>query len=161
MAESITTARQSLGARFARYWMPVLLMIGLMFWFSSDSFSGDRTQSLLDSLLAWLVSGLSRDKARMINFAARKSAHFIEYAALAALLYRAFRQDSPIPWRWRWAFYSFATLAVWALLDEYRQSLTRTRGGSVYDSLLDMSGGLFALLVIALLGRRRLRRDRE
>ena len=93
--------------------------------------------------------------------AARKSAHFIEYAALAALLYRAFRQDSPIRWQWRWAIYSFATLAVWALLDEYRQSLTRTRGGSVYDSLLDMSGGLFALLVIALLSRRRPRRDRE
>ena len=161
MAESITTQRQSRAARIARYWMPVLLMIGLMYWFSSDTFSGDNTQSILDSLLKWLVSGMSREDARFVNYIVRKSAHFVEYAFLALLLYRAFRQDSQRVWDWRWAIYSLSLLSVWAFLDEYRQSLTRTRGASVYDSLLDISGGIFALIVIALLGRWRDARSRK
>jgi VanZ family protein len=36
------------------------------------------------------------------------------------------------------------------LLDEYHQTLTRTRVGSIYDSLIDMAGGLTALLIIRL-----------
>jgi VanZ family protein len=141
--------------------MPVLLMIGLMFWFSSDSFSGDRTESMLDQMLAWLVTGLSRDDVRLVNFLVRKSAHFVEYALLAALLYRGFRQDDPRWWRWKWALCSLAILAVWAALDEYRQSLTETRGPSAYDVLLDISGGLSALALIALVGRSRDRRARK
>jgi VanZ family protein len=160
MAESITTARQSIIAIFVRYWLPVLLMIGIMFWFSSDSFSGDRTESIIDRILRRIISSFDRDKARLINFIVRKSAHFVEYAVLAALLYRAFRQDNPQIWRWRWALYAFTTIAAWALLDEYRQSLTSRREGSLYDSLLDVSGGLFALAIIALIGRIRDRLSR-
>ena len=157
--ESVTTDRRSATARIIRYWLPVLLMIGLMFWFSSDSFSGDRTESLLDSLVAWLAAGLSRDEIRLVNFLVRKSAHFVEYALLASLLYRGFRQDDPQRWRLKWALYSLAILAGWALLDEYRQSLTWTRSPSAYDALLDISGGLFALGIIALIGRTRDRAD--
>lgn len=135
-------------------------MIGLMFWFSSDSFSGDRTESILDSLLAWLVAGMKREDVRLVNLLVRKSAHFVEYALLAALLYRGFRQDDLRRWHWKWAFYSFVILAGWAMLDEYRQSLTMTRGPSAYDAMLDTLGGLFALALIALIGRRRDRRAR-
>jgi VanZ family protein len=42
------------------------------------------------------------------------------------------------------------------LLDEFHQTFTQTRGGSIYDSLLDFSGGLTALLV--LWGGRRMRK---
>ncbi|HWP43240.1 MAG TPA: VanZ family protein [Blastocatellia bacterium] len=154
------TARRSLAARLVRYWAPVLLMIGLMYWFSSDSFSGDRTQSALDSILSWLFSGLSRSTVKTANFVVRKSAHFIEYCLLTALLYRAFRQDNLPRWHWRWALYSLAIVVALAFMDEYHQSLTISREGSIYDSLLDISGGLFAVALIALFGWRRDRRDR-
>jgi VanZ family protein len=39
---------------------------------------------------------------------------------------------------------------VWSLLDEFHQTFTRMRGGSIYDSMIDSVGGLFALLAITL-----------
>jgi VanZ family protein len=84
------------------------------------------------------------------NYVVRKCAHFFEYAVLAALLYRAWRADSLIRWRLSWAAYSFAMVASWALIDEYHQSFTHTRGGSIYDVMIDTAGGLFALISIAL-----------
>jgi VanZ family protein len=81
--------------------------------------------------------------------------HFAEYALLAALLYRAFRADSPVRWRLLWACYTFALLVSWALLDEFHQAQTHKRGGSIYDSMIDSAGGLTMLLLIALASRRR------
>jgi VanZ family protein len=37
---------------------------------------------------------------------------------------------------------------VYALLDEYHQSFVPSRTGSVYDSLIDATGGLVALLFV-------------
>jgi VanZ family protein len=82
-------------------------------------------------------------------------AHFVEYAVLAGLLFRAFRAGSIMRWRMRWAVYSFAIVVSWALLDELHQRFTYTRGGSIYDSLLDSSGALFMLVVIWLFSNRR------
>jgi VanZ family protein len=42
----------------------------------------------------------------------------------------------------------------WALLDELHQTFTRTRGGSIWDSLLDSSGALFMLIAISIVARR-------
>ncbi|HXG64446.1 MAG TPA: VanZ family protein [Blastocatellia bacterium] len=149
MADSITATGSSFAARLIKYWLPVAAMIGLMYFFSTDSLSGENTRGLIEQIMGWLLSGVSDRTAARINFVIRKSAHFIEYAILAGLLYRAFRADNIPRWRLRWAVYSFAIIFIWALLDEYHQAFTSKRSGSIYDSLLDMAGGLFALLVIA------------
>jgi len=39
-------------------------------------------------------------------------------------------------------------VVAFALADEYHQSFVPTRTGSFYDSLIDIAGGLTALLVI-------------
>ena len=129
-------------------------MMGAMYYFSTDTFSGDNTRGLIEKFFDWLLPDASPQTVITINFLIRKSAHFIEYAMLAGLLFRAIRSDSPVRWKIGWAIYSLAVVACWALLDEYHQSLTQTRGGSIYDSLLDTSGGLFALIVIAIFFRR-------
>jgi len=89
-----------------------------------------------------------------VNYIVRKSAHFTEYAILGALLFRAFRAGDSVRWRFRWALYSFVFSVSWALLDELHQTFTRTRGGSIWDSLLDSSGALFMLVGIAFVTRK-------
>jgi VanZ family protein len=45
--------------------------------------------------------------------------------------------------------------AVWALIDEYRQSLSDHRTGSLNDSLLDCAGALFMLALVWYFNRSR------
>jgi len=85
----------------------------------------------------------------------RKTAHFTEYAVLALLAARAFRTSSRRGLSRKWWLVSFALVAAVSLLDEYHQSFLPSRTGSVYDSLLDMTGGATALACAALLFARR------
>jgi VanZ family protein len=154
MSETIEAARMPVSVRIVRYWLPVAAMLGLMYYFSTDVFSAENTRSVIDKIFLWFFPHASRHNLTTLNYFVRKSAHFTEYAILGAFLFRAFRADDPAGWRLRWAIYSLLTAATWALLDEFHQTLTRTRGGSVWDSLLDSSGALFALAVIAIIRRK-------
>lgn len=139
--------------RLLKYWLPVLIMVGAMFNFSTDHFSGDNTRGLIDRVVRWFFSGASEHTIETMNFLVRKVSHFVEYAFFAALLFRAFRADSPLRWRFSWAVYSFAGIVCWALMDEYHQTFTRNRSGSISDVMLDIAGGLFMLVVIAYFNR--------
>ena len=103
MAENLTVAESSLASRVLKYWLPVLLMIGAMYYASTDVFSGENTRSVVERIVLWLKPHASPHTLLKINYAVRKLAHFTEYALLAALLFRAFRADSIFRWRWRWA----------------------------------------------------------
>lgn len=142
-----------------RYWVPVGIMLGLMYYFSTDVFSGENTRSMIEVVLGWIMPEAKRGTVIRFNYYIRKAGHFTEYAVLAALLFRAFRADSTFKWRVTWAAYSFAIILAWALVDEYHQTFTSRRGGSIYDSLLDVTGGLFGLIVVALLSLRKNRAD--
>jgi VanZ family protein len=137
-----------------KYWLPVFVMIGAMYYFSTDVLSGENTRSFIEEFFGWLGYDLSRGRADRINYFARKAAHFIEYAVLAGLLFRAMRADSPFRFKLRWAAYSLLICVAWALIDEFHQSFTHSRSGSIKDSMLDSSGALFMLVVIALFSRR-------
>ncbi len=78
-----------------------------------------------------------------IHFITRKLAHFTEYAILGFLAARAFR-TSP-----RWFLISAVLIVVYALLDEYHQSFVPSRTASIFDSLIDMAGGISALIFIS------------
>ena len=78
-----------------------------------------------------------------IHFITRKFAHFTEYAILGLLAARAF-------WSWeRWFLISVALVVVYALVDEYHQSYVPSRTASVFDSLIDIAGGLTALIFLS------------
>jgi len=147
----------SLSSKILRYWVPVLLMLGLMAYFSTDVFSGESTRGAIETVLAWLSIHPSKHALRNINFIVRKCAHVFEYALLAVLIFRAFKADSPLAWRLSWFIGSLAIVVTWSLLDEYHQSFTHTRGASIYDSMLDSAGGLLALIAIAVFARVRVR----
>ena len=148
MAESFTN-RNTLAIQVVKYWLPVLLMLGAMYYFSTDVLSGDNTASILEKILGWFVAEPSERLIRGLNYGLRKFMHFFEYAILAALLFRAFRAESSTRWRLRWAVYSFAVVSLWASLDEYHQTTTSDRTGSVRDVLIDAAGGFFMLAGIA------------
>jgi len=84
-----------------------------------------------------------------VHFITRKIAHFTEYAILGFLAARAFRTSSRPAIRHHWFLISAALIVVYALADEYHQSFVPTRTASVFDSFIDMSGGLSALLLVS------------
>lgn len=151
--DQVTTARAPLQLRILKYWVPVVALLGLMYYFSTDVFSAENTRSVIDKIFLWVFPHASHHALAVLNYVVRKSAHFIEYAVLGASLFRAYRADDPLRWRLKWAFFAFLTAVGWALLDEFHQTLTRSRGGSIWDSLLDSSGALFMLIGIAIVYR--------
>jgi VanZ family protein len=154
MAENINAARAPIASRILWYWLPVAMMFGVMYYFSTDVFSADNTRSVIEKIFLWFSPHASKHTMATFNYVVRKSAHFTEYAILGALLFRAFRAGDSVRWRFRWAVYSFVFSVSWALLDELHQTFTRTRGGSIRDSLLDSSGALFMLIAISIVARK-------
>ena len=154
MDQSIDVSGTTVAVRIIKHWAPVAMMLAVMYYFSTDTFSNDNTRNIIEKIFLWFVPHASEKALATLNYAARKSAHFTEYAILAALLFRAFKADESARWRFRWALYSLLGSGSWALLDELHQSFTPTRSGSILDSLLDSSGALFMLVGIAIVTRR-------
>ncbi|MGH9768486.1 MAG: VanZ family protein [Blastocatellia bacterium] len=135
------------------YWGPPIVWMSAIFYFSTDTFSGDNTGSLLWNVFSFIYPGITRESFDSIHFYLRKAGHFTEYAILALLLFRAFRSGAAAQWRWRWAIGSLSIVILYALLDEWRQTLTRHRVGSIYDSLTDTTGAVTALFLLRLIRR--------
>src|SRR5947208_15302097 len=149
MGDSISAPRATFRVRIIWYWIPVLMTVGVMYYFSTDVLSSSHTRSVIDKVFLRFIPHASSHALGVFNYAVRKSAHVFEYSVLGALLYRAFRADSQIRWNLRWALYALVSTALWAMLDEFHQTLTRSRDGSIWDVLLDSCGALLALALIA------------
>ncbi|HEV2860377.1 MAG TPA: VanZ family protein [Pyrinomonadaceae bacterium] len=130
---------------------PLIAWVGFIFLASSASFSASNTSRVIGPLLVWLFPEISEAALQQTHFFVRKASHFTEYAVLALLSGRAFATFR------RWWLAAFALVAAVALLDEYHQSFLASRTGTVYDSLLDMTGGAAALAAVAAWRARRRR----
>ena len=143
------------GLRHAgRYWLPPLLWMAVIFVLSTDVFAAEHTGRVLWYLVSEWAPRVTYAQYTLLHFLTRKAAHLTEYAILACLLLRAFRADAAVAWHWRWATFSVLLVAIYAGLDEYHQTYTQYRTGSVSDSMLDMSGGLIALTLLWLSRRK-------
>jgi len=155
MIETVERVRpQSATGGLLKYWAPPIIWMSVIFWFSTDIFSGDNTGSLLRKVISFIYPGATRELFDSIHFYVRKSGHFTEYAVLALLLFRAFRSGAGARWRRGWALSSLLVAFLYASLDEYHQTFTRHRTGSIYDSLIDTSGAATALVLLWLFGRK-------
>lgn len=134
--------------RLVSRWLPVVLMVAVMFYGSTDTFSPDHTRTTLERLLDWLAPGLSPATTETLNHLARKSAHVFLYALLTLLLWRAWRADAAAPWRASWAGYALLSVAVVAVLDEAHQAATITRHALATDVLLDVATAVLTLLAL-------------
>jgi VanZ family protein len=128
--------------------LPLVVWLVFISYASSDSFSAGNTSRIIGPLILWLFPNTSPESLAVVHLITRKLAHFTEYAILGFLAARAFRTSPRPAIRQRWFLISLSLIVVYALLDEYHQSFVATRTASVYDSLIDMAGGLTALIVI-------------
>jgi VanZ family protein len=129
---------------------PLLVWMAFISFASTRAFSADNTSRVIGPLLVWLFPTISPAQLDHAHHLIRKAAHFTEYAIFAFLAARALARSSQPVLRHGWFLISLLMVISYALVDEFHQSFVPSRTASIYDSLIDMSGGLCALLVYAL-----------
>jgi VanZ family protein len=132
-------------SRFVRYWLPVLVWMGLIFLGSTDLLSAEQTSRIIGPLLRWLKPNISAEAIAQIQFFVRKGAHITEYAILGALLWRALRGTTAATKMSILAVAALSACAIFALSDEFHQSFVASRTASPVDVLIDICGALAAL----------------
>lgn len=140
-------------SRILRY-APLLLWMVFISLASTSGFSAANTSRFIRPLLLWLFPHFSEERIAFVHFLVRKAAHFSEYAILGFLAARAFINSSQRLLKVHWFKAGVILIVSYALLDELHQSFVSSRTSSIYDSLIDIAGGLFALICFALFNRR-------
>ena len=137
-------------------WVWVAAWMGVIFFFSTDLFSGPQTSRVIGPFLKWFVPDVSDETIRGIQLVIRKAAHVLEYAILSILSCRALTQraaPSPLPLA---ALGQAVLIAVaYAALDEWHQSWTAERFGSPLDVAIDSVGATVGVAFFAWLSRRK------
>jgi VanZ family protein len=132
----------------ARWW-PALVWACLIWTFSTGAFTTQHTSRYIVPLLHWLFPHLEWDTLLAIHQSIRKCAHVAEYFVFSLLILRGLRAGKKERHLGR-ALAAIAIVAAYAALDEFHQSFVPGRGASVWDVLLDASGGVAAQLLAAL-----------
>jgi VanZ family protein len=139
--------RNTLRSVIFRY-APLLLWIGLIFFFSSTVASANQTSRIVGPILHFLFPSASPDTIQQYHFFIRKCAHFTEYALLAFWGVLTLSRSSNVSLRkYRFLIAVAIVLAV-ASLDEFNQSFEPSRTSSIWDVGLDLIGGSFMALVL-------------
>ena len=128
------------------FWLPPLLWMVTIAWFSTAEFSADNTGSVLRPLLRWLLPGATEAQLATLHLLMRKIAHVTEYAVLAALWFVALTRERGLPRR-RAAWVALGVAVVWAVLDELHQATVPSRTASAMDVVFDAAGATVAAVV--------------
>lgn len=120
-----------------------------MLCLSGDLGSGKNTLGLLKWLFSWFVD-LQPAQLKMIHFYVRKTGHVLAYGLMYGLWFRAFRAQAHYG-PWPASLWSLGLCLFYALLDEGHQWYYASRGASIRDVFLDMSGASLAALITAAL----------
>ena len=134
--------------RFLSRYLPLLAWLALISFASSGSFSAGNTSRIIGPFILWLFPNTTAETLAIVHFITRKLAHFTEYAILGFLAARAFRTSPRPAISSRWFLISATLVVTYALVDEYHQTFVPTRTGSIFDSLIDIAGGLTALIIV-------------
>ena len=133
---------------FLKYWLPVLIWLGVIFFGSTEMMSAEQTSRFLLPFLRWLKPDISPETFTQIHFLVRKLAHVGEYAILALLLWRAVRSSPALHMKLSMLFGAvLLACALFAASDEFHQSFVKSRTPSVRDVILDIVGALIGLLI--------------
>jgi VanZ family protein len=141
---------------FLKYWLPVLVWMGVIFSASSDTKSFERSSRIIAPLVRFFFPRLQAATVDEIVFLVRKCAHLTEYAVMALLFWRALRKPvrgTPRPWQWREARTAILLVALYAASDEFHQLFVPSRQALVTDVIIDTTGGIVGLLLVWGIGR--------
>ena len=136
---------------WAKYWLPLLLWMGVIFAASADNHSGQHSNELVLPVLRWLFPHISARTAGWVVFGARKCAHLTEYAVFALLVWRALckpAKGARPSWDWRRAGVTLLVVFFYACSDEFHQRFVPTRDPTIHDVVIDTLGGGMALLAL-------------
>jgi VanZ family protein len=100
-------------------------------------------------IFKWLLSGfVALEPAQLdsINFYLRKTGHVLAYGLMCFLWFRAFRGHADYG-PWRACLWSLGFCLLFSSMDEGRQWFYPSRGASISDVILDMSGASLAALI--------------
>ena len=148
------TAPSWMGRDALRAWALVLAWLVIIFVLSSEGFSETSTGSLLRPFLRWLFPEWSTAEIRNLHHTIRKAAHMSVYGVLALLGFRALRLSLAANVL-RLAGLAVGLVLVTAASDEFMQSFSKTRTGSVLDVGYDLAGALVALAMLLYAARLR------
>ena len=130
---------------FARYWLPPLAWMALIWGLSTEIGSAERTGELLLPLVRLLLPWATPTQIDVIHRLLRKLGHLAEYGILAALWFRALNVAARVrPSASAWA--ALALSVTWAGLDELHQATVPSRNASAIDVAIDAAGATLAAL---------------
>ena len=146
--EPVTTA----SPRRLRAWIPTLIWLCVLAFFSTDTFSAEHTGGVLLKILHALFGTRFDEQFQQIHFFIRKSAHFCSYGFLGALAFFSWRATFPERPRWtlRWSLLGLLVAVIAGGLDEFHQSFVPSRGSSLHDVFIDTIVAIFFQVAIAI-----------
>lgn len=142
--------------RILVYWLPVILIMALIFAGSTRAFSGEKTGHWLIPIYQSIFPNAEMATLELLVFLTRKLAHVVEYAILSILCWRAltFAHRFPPPhwkkltWNRRHAWLAFAIAALYGASDELHQAFVPGRYSSFSDIIADSLGASIGLILI-------------
>lgn len=134
---------------------PILWMLWMRF-LSSDTMNGESTSRFIGPILHWTFPEWNEWQLNLGHYMVRKTAHIIEYSILTGLWIRAFSQKFKLTLRvkrfwmgWKLLgikasliFVAICISVIYAIIDEFLQTLTESRTGNPGDVLFDSSGAI-------------------
>jgi len=131
---------------------------------SSDFASSANTFGLLNRIATAIFGRIDPHVLSSLNAFLRKSGHFLGYAILSLLVFRALKYTQYDRlrrllhrrwglffrdlWRWDWAVISVLFTLVAASLDEMHQVFLPSRSGQWQDAALDTAGAIAMQLLL-------------
>ncbi|MDF2944068.1 MAG: hypothetical protein K0S01_2926 [Herbinix sp.] len=153
-------------------WFPAVLIMGMIFLFSSKpAAASDESSLVIANTILNVYENVSdtqyeielrTEKLNVIDHVVRKSAHFTEYALLAcAIAFHFFVWKRKRIW---WLLAPIIFAGLYAATDEFHQTMVQGRSGQIRDVLLDTAGavtGIFLLwLIRAIIAKRKMKREK-
>lgn len=151
-ASAVDTPAPNSPRRVFLYWAPTLLWLGVLAWFSTDTFSAEHTGSILWKLVHLVYGNISLPAFERFHFLVRKSAHFFSYGLLSGFAFFTWRATFPELRQWsaRWSGLALLLTLAAGSADEFHQTFVASRTPSPHDVMIDMAGAVFFQTVIAL-----------
>jgi VanZ family protein len=128
-------------------WLPLAVWLTIIYFFSTDAFSGTQTFGLFQQVARFLLPGVSQETLELLHAVFRKAGHVSEYFVLGVLTFRALR--GVLPDSMSAANVTMAFVLAIASADEFHQMLTTFRTGSFVDVGYDCLGAVVALWTLA------------
>jgi len=120
--------------------------MAVIFFFSTDTFSGAHTAGIIQGVLKFLFPFLSIAQLEFWHAVCRKAGHVTEYSVLGFLAWRTF---SIYPWVGvKPKLFAAAFVLVFAFSDELHQLFVPSRTSSLMDVGYDFIGGIIVLMVL-------------